>query len=80
MMSTGERIDAAIKEARSARIRERILERDTSVWTTDPSVAKMINNSLGWLTVAEQMMGIVPELRQFAEEVRRQFRHVMGGL
>ena len=77
MMSTGERIDAAIKEARSARIRERILERDTSVWTTDPSVAKMINNSLGWLTVAEQMMGIVPELRQFAEEVRRQFRHVM---
>ena len=71
------RIDAAIGEAQKARILNRIRERDTSVWTTDPSVAKMIGNSLGWLTVAEQMLLIVGELRQFAEEVQRQFRYVM---
>lgn len=71
------RIDTAIREAQAARISERIWEKDSSVWTTDSSVAKMIENSLGWLRVAEQMLGIVGELRGFAEEVRRQFRHLM---
>jgi transaldolase/glucose-6-phosphate isomerase len=71
------RIEAAISEAQTARILKRIQEKDASVWTTDPSVTKMIGNSLGWLTVAEQMLPIVGDLRQFAEEVRRQFRYVM---
>jgi glucose-6-phosphate isomerase len=77
MMSTGERINTSIAEAQAERISERILAKDTSVWTTDPSVAKMIKNSLGWLTVAEEMLGVVGELRQFAEEVRQKFRYVM---
>jgi glucose-6-phosphate isomerase len=81
MMNTGDaltvRINNAIEEAGNARISERILAKDTSVWTTDASVSKMIHNSLGWLTVAEQMMGIVGELRQFADEVRQRFQYVM---
>ena len=76
-MNTDERINTAIKEAHGARILERILAKDTSVWTNDESVSKMIKNSLGWLTVAEEMAGVVGELREFAEEVRRKFRYVM---
>jgi transaldolase/glucose-6-phosphate isomerase len=71
------RINNAIEEAQTARIAERIWAKDTSVWTTDPSVAKMIKNSLGWLTVAEEMTGVVSELREFAKEVRQKFRYVM---
>ncbi|HSK62860.1 MAG TPA: hypothetical protein VK893_03435, partial [Pyrinomonadaceae bacterium] len=70
-------INNAIEQARNNRIAERIRMKDTSVWTTDSSVAKMIGNSLGWLTVAGQMLGVVEELREFAEEVRRKFRYVM---
>ena len=71
------RINTAIMEAQDANISERILAQDTSVWTTDPSVAKMITNSLGWLTVAKEMTGVVSEVQQFAEEVRQKFRYVM---
>ena len=72
-----ERINNAIAEAENARIVERIRAKDASVWTTHDSVAKMIGNSLGWLTVADEMFGVVDELRAFAEEVRGKFRHVM---
>ena len=66
-----------IEEARTARIGERIRAKDTSVWTTDESVAKQIRNSLGWLNVADEMSGVVGDLRAFADEVRQKFRYVM---
>jgi glucose-6-phosphate isomerase len=72
-----ERIQNAIAEAENDRIAERILAKDASVWTADESVAKMIGNSLGWLTVADEMLSVVDELRAFAEEVRGWFQHVM---
>ncbi|HSD45129.1 MAG TPA: hypothetical protein VLB87_00855 [Pyrinomonadaceae bacterium] len=72
-----ERVQRAIAEAEKERIAERILAKDASVWTSDASVAKMIGNSLGWLTVAGEMLGVVDELRAFAAEVRGKFRHVM---
>ncbi|HEV2837300.1 MAG TPA: hypothetical protein VGW58_18415, partial [Pyrinomonadaceae bacterium] len=70
-------IDDAVSEAKSARIAERIQAKDASVWTSEDAVAKMINNSLGWLNVAGEMLGVVGDLREFADEVRREFRHVM---
>ena len=72
-----ERVNQAIAEAENERIAERIRAKDASVWTTDESVATMITNSLGWLTVAGEMLGVVAELCAFAEEVRGKFRHVM---
>lgn len=72
-----ERVQRAIAEAKKERISERIREKDASVWTTDDAVTKMIRNSLGWLRVAESMLGVVDPLRGYAEEVRREFRHVM---
>ncbi|HKS10505.1 MAG TPA: hypothetical protein VJS13_13225 [Pyrinomonadaceae bacterium] len=56
---------------------KRLRGKDASVWTTDESVAGMIQNSLGWLNVAEEMTAVVGELREFAEEVRQKFKHVM---
>jgi glucose-6-phosphate isomerase len=72
-----ERINNAVAEAKTARIAERIREEDASVWTNDDVVAKQIGNSLGWLRVSDAMLGVVDELRAFAEEVRREFRYVM---
>ena len=72
-----QRVNKAVKQAESEKIGERILAKDASVWTTDAAVAKMIRNSLGWLTVADEMLGVVDELRTFAHEVRGNFRHVM---
>lgn len=71
------RVNKAIEQAQSENIAQRILAKDPSVWTADGSVAKMIGNSLGWVTVAAEMAGVVGELREFAEEVRQRFRHVM---
>jgi glucose-6-phosphate isomerase len=57
---------------------ERIWARDASLWKTDEDSVKIINNSLGWLTVAGEMLGVVDELTQVAESIRtRGFRHVM---
>jgi glucose-6-phosphate isomerase len=71
------RINKANEQAASENIAQRIMAKDSSVWTSDESVAKQIGNSLGWLNVAGEMLDVVSELRGFAEEVRREFRHVM---
>jgi len=60
------------------RVAERIWSKDASLWKSDPDAVKNINNSLGWLTVADKMLGVVDELTEFAHSIRaRGFRHVM---
>ncbi|HYK19474.1 MAG TPA: hypothetical protein VEV42_01990 [Pyrinomonadaceae bacterium] len=57
---------------------KRIWARDASLWKSDPNDVKVINNSLGWLTVADEMLGAVDELVEFAHAVRsRGIQHVM---
>ncbi|MCA1629233.1 MAG: bifunctional transaldolase/phosoglucose isomerase [Acidobacteria bacterium] len=52
--------------------------KDAALWKEDEASQKIIRNSLGWLTVAEQMGGVADELAIFAEEIRNEgFRHVM---
>src|ERR1041384_5604860 len=61
-----------------SKVAERIWARDASLWKTDDDSVKIINNSLGWLTVADEMLGVVDRLTQFAETIRtRGFQHVM---
>ncbi len=61
-----------------SKVAERIWARDASLWKSDSDSVKIINNSLGWLTVADEMLGVVDELTEFAEAIRAQgFRHVM---
>jgi len=60
------------------RVAERIRQKDASLWKSDPEDVKVINNSLGWLTVADEMLGGVDQLTEFAETIRTSsFQHVM---
>lgn len=61
-----------------SKVAERIWARDASLWKSDSDSVKIINNSLGWLTVADEMLGVVDELTEFAKSIRAPgFRHVM---
>ena len=56
---------------------KRIWDKDASLWKSDDANTKVIKNSLGWLTVADEMIGVTDELAEFAESIRGSFRHVM---
>ena len=59
-------------------VAKRIWQKDATLWKSDPDNTKVINNSLGWLTVADEMIGVVDDLVEFAESVRSPgFQHVM---
>ncbi|HSL53101.1 MAG TPA: hypothetical protein VK868_01850 [Pyrinomonadaceae bacterium] len=59
-------------------VAKRIWQKDATLWKSDPDNIRIIKNSLGWLTVADEMIGVVDELVEFSESVRsRGFQHVM---
>ena len=61
---------------------KRIWGHDPTVWKPDPSTPE-ISDRLGWLNVGEMMAQQVKALSGFADEIRREFDHVvlcgMGG-
>ena len=70
---TARHVDAAtgyIEELVKMKAASRIWDRDASFWTEDPEHVKVVNNRLGWLTVAETMRSQVAELSAFREQVR----------
>jgi glucose-6-phosphate isomerase len=68
----------ALEEAETKDVVKRIWRRDPSLWKADEASQSIIKNSLGWLTVANEMMGVTQELSEFADRNRlRGFRHVM---
>src|SRR6185503_8593211 len=70
---------ATFAEAARANVIERIWKKDATLWKQEASHQKIIVNSLGWLTVASQMLSAADELKGFAEKVRtsRDFDYVM---
>ena len=52
-----EAVQSALNEANRANIITRIWDKDASVWKSEPDHQKIIKNSLGWLTVAGEMLG-----------------------
>ncbi|MDT5296329.1 MAG: transaldolase / glucose-6-phosphate isomerase, partial [Acidobacteriota bacterium] len=78
-------VSAAIKEAEKGDVMRRVWRKDAALWKTDEAHRKIIKNALGWLNVADQMIGVEDDLVGFADRVRgeRGFRHVvlcgMGG-
>src|SRR5215207_8400526 len=74
-------VDARLAAFERDNVMERIWARDHTVWKPDPTE---ISNRLGWLDVADEMRGLVPELEAFAREATSDgFRHAlllgMGG-
>ena len=73
-----DRVNSAMEAAVVDDVVQRIWSKDPSLWKSDEENVKVINNSLGWLTVADEMLGAVDELTDFAESIRaRGFQHVM---
>ena len=73
-----DRLNAAVRDAETAGVAKRLFDKDASLWKSDEASQKMIRNSLGWLTVAEEMTRVAGELSEFAETIRsRGFQHVM---
>jgi transaldolase / glucose-6-phosphate isomerase len=74
-----EAVSAAIKEADKGDVIRRIWHKDPALWKTDEEHQKIIKNALGWLTVANQMIGVEDDLIAFADEIRGpgNFKHVM---
>jgi len=78
-------VNETLAEAAQANVVKRMWEKDASLWKTEAAHQKIISNSMGWLTVAGEMLGVADELRAFAESVRdeAQFESVlvcgMGG-
>jgi len=72
-------VRATLDEATGTNVIERIWNRDASLWKNEESHQKIIRNSLGWLTVATEMLAVADELRSFAANVRAsgEFQHVM---
>jgi transaldolase/glucose-6-phosphate isomerase len=74
-----EKVRATLAEASRLQVVERIWNRDAALWKQETAHQKIIANSLGWLTVADEMLAAAVELKNFAGELRasREFDHVM---
>ncbi|HEX6733068.1 MAG TPA: hypothetical protein VF074_23805, partial [Pyrinomonadaceae bacterium] len=71
-------VDSAIQDAETNQVIKQIWRRDAGLWKQDDASQRLIKNSLGWLTVADEMIGVAGDLMEYAEFIRqRGFRHVM---
>jgi len=75
---------SALEQVKASQTIARIWKKDASVWSNEPEHHKIIANSLGWLTVPNQVLARVAELKSFADEIRAAgFTHAvvlgMGG-
>jgi len=72
-------VRTALEQAKKENVVRRIWEKDASLWKNEEFHQKIIANSLGWLTVSGEMLGVAEELEAFAEEIRTsgEFQHVM---
>ncbi len=60
---------AAIDEARAAQWANRLFDRDTSLWTTDETVAEAIADRLGWLDAPGHFTKQIPALEGFGDGI-----------
>lgn len=73
-----DRVNRAIEAAVADDVVLRTWRKDASLWKSDDKSFGMIRNSLGWLTVAGEMINVEAELREFAGLIQtRGFHHVM---
>jgi glucose-6-phosphate isomerase len=61
-------VEEQLALAASTRVSERLREGDPTLW--GPQGTPEIANRLGWLTIAERMLGEVDDLSAFADQVR----------
>ena len=64
------RFDALVEQATTDRWAERLLDRDTSLWTDDPDVSANITDRLGWLDAPAHFTLQVAALEGFGDGIR----------
>jgi glucose-6-phosphate isomerase len=64
------RVDGAFSELAKEDAISRVWSKDSSLWKDDPKHRKIIENALGWLTVARTLTPEASELAAFAREIR----------
>jgi len=73
-----QRTAQALQAATADDVVKRIWRKDATLWKDDEASQKIIRNALGWLTVPDEMIGVVDELAEFADLIRqRGFQTVM---
>lgn len=77
-------VEKVIKKMDEQQFIRRLWRKDPALWKVDPTHQKIIRDALGWLTVAETMLGQADELKASAERLRKDgFQYVvllgMGG-
>ncbi|MFC7666893.1 transaldolase family protein [Hymenobacter humi] len=77
-------VDNKILELNDKKFTEGFWDKKADLWVQDAAGQESIRSFMGWLRVAETMVGRVPEIEQFVNEVKAAgFRHVvvmgMGG-
>ncbi len=71
-------MSGAIKQAEDDNVVKRIWRKDASLWKADEANQKIITNSLGWLVLPDEMIGVADELIEFSDLTRRRnYRHIM---
>jgi glucose-6-phosphate isomerase len=65
-----EAVDRAVAEAAEKSYARRIWDKDATLWKSEPEHVAIIQNALGWLDVARNMLGHVAEIQDFAEVIR----------
>jgi transaldolase/glucose-6-phosphate isomerase len=77
-------VSAAIREAEKGDVMRRVWRKDAALWKSEEEHQKIIRNSLGWLNVADVLIGVEDDLVAFADRLREKgYKHVvlngMGG-
>lgn len=77
-------INDIISDLNKNNFTERLFSKDHTLWKTDPSSAKIIKNSLGWLNLPNDMQDKIEEIIHFKNEIiEEKFKYVlllgMGG-
>jgi glucose-6-phosphate isomerase len=65
-------VDQLLERAVAERWVARLWQADTSLWTSDPSAARSIDNRLGWLDAPSGFRDRLPALEAFAQGVRQE--------
>lgn len=81
--SAEEIINKGLAKLESADFTARLYNHDASLWKSEEAHTKIINNSLGWTEVYDWTLQRLPEIKNFAEDAKKEFNHVvlmgMGG-
>ena len=65
-----QRLAAVVAHARRDNWAERLMDRDTTLWSEDPAVRAAIADRLGWLDAPAHFTGQIPALEGFGDGIR----------